>query len=480
MAAPDISADQQGRWAELVTPRYLFATATVSLGIVLFAFNAFLVATALPTAVKDLGGAPLLSWATSLYLILSILSGTSTALVMHRIGARWMFILSALAFLAGTLVAGLAPSMPVLLAGRALQGVAAGFIEAGCYVLIPRLFPSRLIPKVFGVEAIAWALAAFGGPALAGYLAEAVSWRASLLSAVPLVVVFLALVPVVVARDLEDRRAVQVPWVKLGGIAVGMLLITLASIAGSNAAKFGMLALAAGIFVVTALSDRWRLPRLFPHGAFALNSITGLGFWTALVMPVAQAAAAVFLVYALQFLWQYSALEAGLVGAVMALSWSSSQFLLATFGTARFRLHMIWVGPVLLVAGLAGIAAALALESFATLIAAQVAVGLAFGLNWSPLSQVVMESAPAAERDGTSALLPTIMAAGYGIGAAVFGVVGNALHYAAAEGETLLGVMLAIFLIAAGIGIAAAVTGIRMAVLVLRRGTASFASAGAP
>ena len=51
----------------------------------------------------------------------------------------------------------------------------------------------------------------------------------------------------------------------------------------------------------------------------------------------------------------------------------------------------------------------------------------------------------AAERDGTSALLPTIMAAGYGIGAAVFGVVGNALHYAAAEGETLLGVMLAIW-----------------------------------
>ena len=476
MAASDIAQEQQGRWAELVAPRYLFATATVSLGNALFAFNAFLVATVLPTAVKDLGGAHLLSWATSLYLILSILSGTSTALVIHRIGARWMFILSALAFLAGTLVAGFAPSMPMLLAGRALQGVAAGYIEAGCYVLIPRLFPSRLIPRVFGVEAIAWALAAFGGPALAGYLAEVWSWRASLLSAVPLVLIFLALVPVVVANDLEDRQIARVPWVKLGGIAAGMLLVTLASIADSNAAKFGVLALAAGIFAVTVMSDRWRMPRLFPDGAFAWNSITGLGFWTALVMPVAQAAAAVFLVYALQFLWHYSPLDAGLVGSVMALSWSSSQILLSTFATPRFRLHMIWVGAVLLVAGLAGIVLALAVESLAVLLVAQVAVGLAFGLNWSPLSQVVMEAAPEAERDGTSALLPTIMAAGYGIGAAVFGVIGNALHYASAAGEALRFDMMAIFAIAAGIAVVSAVTGIRMVVLVQRQGATSLAA----
>ena len=68
-----------GRWRELLSTQHFFATVTVSLGIVLFAFNAFLVSTALPSAVTGLGGAELLSWATSLYLVFSIVGGSSTA-----------------------------------------------------------------------------------------------------------------------------------------------------------------------------------------------------------------------------------------------------------------------------------------------------------------------------------------------------------------------------------------------------------------
>ncbi len=136
--------------------------------------------------------------------------------------------------LLGTLAAGFAQSMPMLLVGRALQGLAAGLIEAGCYVMIPRLFPSRLIPKVFGVEAIAWALAAFGGPVLAGYLADSISWRAAFLAAVPLVIIFALLVPIVVANSKEGIGSNRVPWVKLGAVAAGMLLVTLASIVAGN------------------------------------------------------------------------------------------------------------------------------------------------------------------------------------------------------------------------------------------------------
>jgi MFS family permease len=473
----DTTAAPQGRWAELVTAQHLFATVTVSLGIVLFAFNAFLVGTALPTAVRELGAARLLSWSTSLYLILSIVSGASTATAMHRIGARRMFVLSALAFLAGTVIAGSAPSMSVLLVGRALQGVAAGFIEAGCYVLIPRLFPSRLIPKVFGVEAMSWAAAAFGGPVLAGYLAANVSWRASLLAAVPLVVLFLALVPIVVARDLDDRQHVEVPWVKLASVASGMLLVTLASITEGAIVTTVLLAAAAAVFGWTVMRDGRQKPMLFPAGAFGFSTVTGLGFWTALAMPAAQSAAAVFLVYALQYLWNYTALEAGLIGSVMALSWSLSQFLMASFATPPFRLHMIWLGAALLVAGLAGIATALATQSLVLILGAQIAVGAAFGLNWSALSQLVMEAAPGSERDATSALLPTIMAAGYGIGAAVFGVIGNALDYSEVQGAALKHVMMAVFLIAAGIAALSAISAMRMVLLVRKGGVAGFAGA---
>ena len=77
-----------GRWRELLSTRYLFATVTVSLGIVLFAFNAFLVSTALPSAVTSLGRAELLSWATSLYLIFSIVGGSSTLVLSTLISQQ--------------------------------------------------------------------------------------------------------------------------------------------------------------------------------------------------------------------------------------------------------------------------------------------------------------------------------------------------------------------------------------------------------
>ncbi len=54
--------------------------------------------------------------------------------------------------------------MTEVLIGRALQGVGEGIVAATCYALIPELFPSRLVAKVFGAEAVVWAVAAFGGP----------------------------------------------------------------------------------------------------------------------------------------------------------------------------------------------------------------------------------------------------------------------------------------------------------------------------
>ena len=162
------------RWSDLMQPDHLAATATVALGVVLFAFNAFVVATALPAAVADFGGREWLAWATALYILASMVSGPSTAAAMHRLGARRLFLGAGAIFLTGTLMAAFAPGIFWLLAGRALQGLGGGFIESGCYVLIPRLFPPRLISRVFGVEAVAWAV---GQPADEAVMARV--WRES-------------------------------------------------------------------------------------------------------------------------------------------------------------------------------------------------------------------------------------------------------------------------------------------------------------
>lgn len=82
MAAPPI--ELSAGWADLMRPRYLVSTITLCLGVALFAFNEFFISTALPTAVDDLGGAALLSWAFTLYLVFAIVGGMVAANLKQR------------------------------------------------------------------------------------------------------------------------------------------------------------------------------------------------------------------------------------------------------------------------------------------------------------------------------------------------------------------------------------------------------------
>src|SRR5687768_620032 len=101
----------EGRWAEIFGPRYLPATLILALGVSLFAFNAFLSSTALPSAVQELGGVEVISWATTLYLVFAIVGGAAAAMIKRRLGARWALLGMAGVFLVGTLIAAVAGDM---------------------------------------------------------------------------------------------------------------------------------------------------------------------------------------------------------------------------------------------------------------------------------------------------------------------------------------------------------------------------------
>lgn len=450
--------DAPSRWADLLTPAHLAATATVALGVVLFAFNAFVVATALPRAVAEFGGRQWLAWATSLYIIASMVSGPSAAVAMRRFGARRVFLGAGVVFLASTLMAALAPGMGWLLAGRALQGFGAGFIESGCYVLIPQLFPPRLIPRVFGVEAVAWAVAAFGAPTLAGWLAEVASWRWALLSAVPMALVFLALVPKVVPED-RGAEGPGVAWGTLLGLAGGMTLVLVSDGAGWGAGPLLLAGLAvfAGVIRAEGRGAAGRV-RLLPRGAFGRGAL-GLGLWVALLMPLSQSAESVFLPYGLQMLWGWSPVLAGLAATLLAITWSLAQTVTAGIGGNRRRL-VLW-GALLLVAGQGGMIGAFWAGSGALMLAAQVAIGAAFGVSWGALSQMVMEEA-GDERDMASGLLPVVMSAGYGIGAALYGLEANLMGFASAEGGHLRLVLLGVFGLAGLLALAVVLPALRV------------------
>lgn len=415
-----------GRWGEVFARGYRAPLATISLGVGLYAFNAFIVATALPSAVADIGGVELMNWSVAIFLVLAIVGGAGAALLKARIGARAALSLSGLLFLAGTLVAGLAPSMPVLLAGRALQGLGEGVIAALSYALIPAFFPPRLVPKVFGVEAVVWALAASTGPLAGGLLTEALSWQWAFLVSAPVALLFILLVLLVVPRETRQGAAAGgFPGLRLLAIGAGILLVAAAGLLEQGAALAAVAAAPLLLAGAVWLDRRARAP-LFPSEAFTLRGTVGAGLWVVLLMPLAQAGTMVYLAYLIQALLGAGPTLAGIVNATLALAWSAVAILVADrAGAARAR-RLIRLGPLLLLAGFALLALGFALASLWLAVAAQLLLGAGFGASWAFLSQAIMEAARPGERDRAAGLVPTVQSAGYALGAALAGLVVNA------------------------------------------------------
>jgi len=451
------------RWSELLTPEYAIATTTLCLGVSLFAFNGFLVSTSLPTAVEELGGAALISWSLTVYLVFAIVGGSGAAVIKQRLGGRTVLIGAAIIFLAGSLLAGFAPTMTQVLIGRALQGAGEGIVAAICYALIPELFPSRLVSKVFGAEAMVWAVAAFGGPLAAGVLTESVSWRAAFLVNVPLSLIFIVLVATVVPETARQSASSGVPGLRLGAIGLGIFLICWAGVVVEPALAVAMIAVAVGLLAGAIRLDRRAEAPLLPDGAFSPRAVIGAGLWVVVLMPMAQTATSVFLVLALQSLWGFTPTAAGAISALMAGCWSLSAIGIANIHGAAMRSRLIVIGPGLLVAGLLAALFALQIGNLPLLILGQIAIGAAFGFSWGPLSQLLMEASPAARRDHTSAFLPTLQSAGYAIGAAVLGLAANVSGLAqSSEGDSLRQAMAVVFVLATILAIAAFLAALRL------------------
>lgn len=465
-----MGAGLEGDWAELLEPRYFISTIMLSLGVALFAFNEFFVSTAMPSAVKSLGQPWLLAWAFTCYLVFAIIGGAIAAHMKERFGSRWTLTIATVVFAIGTVSACLATQWAFLIVGRLLQGLGEGTTIALCYALIPELFPKRLVQKVFGVESIAWAAAAFGGPLLAGLLTEYISWRAAFASSLPAAAIFVTLVLVMVPETARsDGPAASAPLFRLSMVGGGILMISVSSIA-TGLLSMSLLLVAAivllGLFVSV---DRRSTDSILPAAAFSVSRLPGTGFWVVLLMPLASSAGAVYLVYGLQSIWGLGPTEAGISGAVMALAWSFSGIFIATVKLADARRRLIFVGPMLLVAGIVANTTALAADQYWLIYPGQAIVGVGFGFSWGILNQVLMDHAPENERDKTTTFVPTLQSAGYAIGGAVFGLIASLAGLK--EGmapEATRNVLLLVFFSGLGIAVVAAILGARTARLASR------------
>jgi MFS family permease len=353
--------------------------------------------------------------------------------------------------------------MPQVLAGRVFQGFGEGIIAAVCYALIPELFPPRLVPKIFGAEAIVWAMAAFGGPLVSGFLTEHWSWRAAFGVNIPAAAIFVVLVLAIVpAQKIPATKSRPIPLLRLVIVGTGILLISVSTTARSVPLMVAALATALTILWAVVQTDRRAEHAILPAGAFALAKPLGTGLWVVLLMPLAQASGSIYLIYGLQHVWNFSPTAAGFSGALMAISWSLTAILVASLRSHDVRVKLIQIGPALLSLGLVGLTIAVAIDEFRLVFPSQIAIGAGFGISWGTLSQLMMDVSPHKERDKTSAFLPTLQSAGYAIGAAICGLTANLRGFdEKASVATMHGALFTVFVVASVISTASLYFGVR-------------------
>ncbi len=164
---------QRSAWS----PGQRLLTAGLIFMVTAVAFEGLAVPTILPATLDDLGGIGLYGWAFSGYSLTNLVGITIAGAEADRRGPLLPFAVGTLCFAAGLAIAGLAPTMAWVVAGRAIQGLGGGAIGSIMYVAISRGYDSSAQPRMIAIVSSAWVLPGLVGPALAGYVTQAASWR---------------------------------------------------------------------------------------------------------------------------------------------------------------------------------------------------------------------------------------------------------------------------------------------------------------
>ena len=438
----------------------------VNLGIGLHATIWFMATTAMPSAVEELDAAAYLSWATSLYLMTSILGGAMLPPVKSRFGPRSSMMAAGLIVVVGGILAAIAPAVWLILFGRAIQGLGEGFLVALSYALVRELFDNALVPRVGGVEAVTWACAVFIGPLLGGWLTDLGTWRYAFLGSGLLPLPMMALGWVILRRHPHVPMAQTAPLLRLSLLAVGVMAIAVADrfaflVAGPLGHGLGFAAVAGGILLIalTIAVDRRAQHKLFPSVFPGLRHPVSLGIWVLSLMALSEAAVYVYGPYILQIYRGLTPTMAGYFGAIHAIAWSLTAMSVASLGP-RWHNRAILAGPTSLALGLAGLSFTLAESPLPVIAIAMVLIGCGFGVSYSFLTQRIMATAEAGEEDATIASMSTIFGMGGAISAAVAGLIGNSIGL---DGPLDIGIVTTASHLLFGGGAALAVIGILLA-----------------
>ncbi|HEX5147466.1 MAG TPA: MFS transporter [Candidatus Limnocylindrales bacterium] len=446
----DAAPANDGLWS----PHRRGLTVGLVLTITLVAFEALAVSTVMPQVARELGGIELYGWVFSSFFLASLIGIVVVGGAIDRRGLAIPFAVGLGLFATGLVVGGLAPSMPVLVGARFVQGLGAGTIPPIAYVAIGRSLPEHLRARMFATMSTAWILPGVLGPAIAATIGQALSWRYVFLGLLPLIALAGALTigalrAVAAAPGSEDAEA--------DASAADRARLPLA------------IQVAAGAGLVTAgLTSGVLLPTIFliglglPIGIHALRQLTPPG--TLRARPVLPAAILLRGILTFMFFgidafvslvlveWRgLSLTEAGVALTAATIVWTAGSWVQARGSTRWPSYRFVQVGFAFALVGLAGFMLVLRQDvSWLVAIPTFAVAGFGMGLAYSPIALIVLREATPADQGSASSALSLTDSLGTALGTGVTGAIVAAGIRSA--GKPVPGLAVA-FAVALGVGL---------------------------
>lgn len=425
------TASDTGSWRELLGG-YLGTSTVLAGGVLLYATTEFLTTSLLPSTVAEIGGSRLYAWVITLYLVGSVVAAATVNTLRLRIGARSSFLWGLAVFGIASVVCAVAPNMVVLIAGRALQGVAGGLLAGLGYSLINTALPRSLWTRGSALVSAMWGVATLVGPAVGGLFAQFGLWR----WAFGAMTILSALMAILVPRALSnadggpgDATAItKVPVLSLLLMGAAALAVSVAELPRNVFATVGLLVAGAVLIGLFVYVD-WRMrAKVLPPSTFGSGPLK----WIYLTMAVQMAAVMVDTYVPLfgQRLAHLTPVAAGFLGAVLAMGWTIAELSSASLSSPRVVGRVIAIAPLVMASGLA--LAAATQRSDAPLAVVLVwalgllIAGIGMGMTWPHLSMRAMDTVDDPSEGGAAAAaINTVQLVSAAFGAGLAGVVVN-------------------------------------------------------
>ena len=298
----------------------------VDMAMALAALDSTIIGTAMPTVVASLGGLSLFSWVFSIYLLTSTAALPIFGRLSDLFGRRKMFVVAIWIFTGASALCGLATSMVLLIAGRALQGIGAGGTFALSQAVFAEVFPPHERGRMQGYLAAVWGISALIGPMIGGFIVMYMGWRWTFFVNVPVGVAANYLLVVGLSGLVSEGTRRRVDYAGAACLLVSIMALMLSLLeVGRTGRPVGAESLAGlAVFLVFTAAFLWierRVPEpilplgLFGHRIFTTTTVclflSGLAMFGAIS----------FLPLFVQAVLAGTAIEAGTVLTPVSLSW---------------------------------------------------------------------------------------------------------------------------------------------------------------